>query len=81
MKAVLKEGQELDIGGYRLWIEDDRVRADRSRVYKGIEGYRLTGNTPKLGGRYELDIFVDHNLIETFVNGGQYVLSHVVYGV
>ena len=72
---------ELDIGGYRLWIEDDRVRADRSRVYKGIEGYRLTGNTPKLGGRYELDIFVDHNLIETFVNGGQYVLSHVVYGV
>ncbi len=81
LKAVLKEGQELDIGGYRLWIEDDRVRADRSRVYKGIEGYRLTGNTPKLGGRYELDIFVDHNLIETFVNGGQYVLSHVVYGV
>ena len=81
LKAVLKEGQELHIGGYRLWIEDDRVRADRSRVYKGIEGYRLTGSTPKLGGRYELDIFVDHNLIETFVNGGQYVLSHVVYGV
>lgn len=79
--TVLKEGQELDIGGYRIWIEDDRVKADRSKVFGGIEGYRLAGSTPKLGGRYELDIFVDHNLIETFVNGGQYVLSHVVYGL
>lgn len=81
MKVSLEEGQELDIGGYRIWIEDDRMKADRSEVFDGIEGYRLTGSTPKLGGRYELDIFVDHNLIETFVNGGQYVLSHVVYGL
>ena len=50
-------------------------------MFGGIEGYRLAGSTPKLGGRYELDIFVDHNLIETFVNSGQYVLSHVVYGL
>ena len=27
------------------------------------------------------DIFIDGNLIEVFVNGGQYVLSHVVYGL
>lgn len=81
LRTVLKEGQGLDIGGYRLWIEDDALWADRSRVFDGIEGYRLTGNTPRLGGRYELDIFVDHNLIETFVNDGRYVLSHVVYGL
>ena len=31
--------------------------------------------------RSELDIFIDGNLIEVFVNGGQYVLSHVVYGL
>lgn len=81
LKTTLKEGQELDIGGYRLWIEDDAVRADRSKVFGGIEGYRLTGSTPRLGGKYELDIFVDRNMIETFVNGGQFVLSHVVYGL
>ena len=62
-------------------MEDDRVRADRGRVFGGIKGYRLTGSTPKLGGRYKLDIFVDSNLIEIFVNDGQYVLSHVVYGL
>ncbi len=81
LKVSLEEGQGLDIGGYRIWIEDDRMKADRSEVFDGIEGYRLTGSTPKLGGRYELDVFVDRNLIETFVNGGQYVLSHVVYGL
>lgn len=81
LRTVLEEGRELNIGGYRIWTEDDAVWADRSKVYAGIEGYRLTGSTPKLGGRYELEIFVDDNLIEIFVNGGQYVLSHVVYGL
>ena len=71
----------MNIGGYRLWREGDIVKADRSQVYRGLTGYRLTGSTPKLGGRCELDIFIDGNLIEVFVNGGQYVLSHVVYGL
>ena len=81
LKTRLSEGEKLDIGGYRIWVEDDRVRADRGRVFGGIKGYRLTGSTPKLGGRYKLDIFVDSNLTEIFVNDGQYVLSHVVYGL
>ena len=58
LRTVFREGQGLDIGGYRLWIEDDALWADRSRVFDGIEGYRLTGNTPRLGGRYELDIII-----------------------
>ena len=32
-------------------------------------------------GKYELDIFVSENLIEVFVNNGQYVISNVVYGL
>lgn len=81
LKTELGEGEELNIGGYRLWVEEDTLKADRSKVYGGLKGYRLSASTPKLGGRYELDIFVDGNLIEVFVNGGQYVLSHVVYGL
>lgn len=81
LRTELWEGGELNIGGYRLWREGDIVKADRSQVYRGLTGYRLTGSTPKLGGRCELDIFIDGNLIEVFVNGGQYVLSHVVYGL
>lgn len=79
MKLVLEEGERLEIGGYQIWVEDDMLKTDRSRVFTGIEGYRLTSCTPKLGGKCELDIFTEPNLIEIFVNGGQYVLSNVVY--
>lgn len=81
IKAVLKQGGRLDIGGYQIVAEDDRIRTDRSKVFGSMEGYRLKAETPELGGRYELDILVDENLIEIFVNEGQYVLSHVVYNL
>ena len=38
-------------------------------------------STPKLYGRYKLDIFVEPNLIEVFINDGEYVISNVVYGL
>lgn len=69
------------MGGYVLWIEDDCLRTDRSTVYPTAGAPRLVNRTPKLGGRYELDIFVEPNLIEIFVNSGQYVLSNVVYNL
>lgn len=81
LKADLKEGERLDIGGYQIWVEEDRLRADRSLVFDELEGYRTLGETPQLDGRCELDIFVEPHLIEIFVNGGKYVLSHVVYGL
>ena len=79
LKTTLKEGEKLDIGGYRIRISEDRVETDRSQVYEGIKGHRVTASTPKLGGEYRLDIFVEPNLIEIFINDGAYVLSHVVY--
>ena len=81
IKTVLKQGGRLDVGGYQIVAEDDRIRTDRSKVFGSMEGYRLKAETPELGGRYELDILVDENLIEIFVNEGQYVLSQVVYNL
>lgn len=85
IKTALREGEELDIGGYRIWVGDGTVKTDRSRVFDEIEGYRLQAETPKMkpgrDGGYELDIFVDKNIVEIFVNNGQYVISHVVYGL
>lgn len=79
LRTALYEGGRLDVGGYEIWIEDDCLKANRSRVYKEAGTPRLVNCTPKLGGNYELDIFVEPNLIEIFVNGGQYVLSNIVY--
>ena len=58
---------------------EDILKADRSKVFKHYKNHRLTSDTPKLEGRYELDIFVNGNIIEIFANGGRYVLSNIVY--
>lgn len=79
MKTELKSGDAIDIGGYKIWVEGDLLHTDRSEVFAGLEGYDLQFQTPELKGRYQLDIFVEPNLIEIFVNNGQYVLSNVVY--
>ena len=61
--TTLSEGEELEIGGYEIRLEDGAVVGNRERVFADME------------------IFVEENLIEIFVNDGQYVLSHVVYGL
>lgn len=81
LKAVLKEGEILNIGGYEISLENRCLKGDRSRVFVDGEKYRLEAKTPCIEGDCRLDIFVDRNLIEIFVNQGQYVLSHVVYGL
>lgn len=41
----------------------------------------MVSSTPQLKGSYGLDIVVDKNLIEIFVNNGEYVISNVVYNL
>lgn len=82
VRTALREGEALDLGGYRVSLEGGRIIGDRSRVFDGPAGHRLTAATPALGeGGCDLDIFLDPHLVEIFVNGGQYVLSHVVHGL
>lgn len=81
VQTTLKDGEMLNLGGYKIWIERGFVKTDRSEVFAGIEGHRLVSTTPRLKGECCLDILVDKNLIEVFVNDGQYVISNVVYGL
>lgn len=81
LKTSLQEGEELNIGGYRIYIEENKVCADRSRVFGERNHYRNVLSTPQLKEKCELDIIADENLIEIFVNDGEYVLSNIVYGL
>lgn len=81
VQAALSDGEGLEIGGYRIWAEEGYLKTDRSRVFRNITGPALTASTPESLSRLELDIFVEPNLIEIFINGGEYVISHVVYGL
>ena len=79
LKVKMKEGKRINIGGYQIWMEGKSVFTDRSVVFSSVAGYPLTGKSPAVPGSCSLDIFVDQNLIEVFINDGEYVISHVVY--
>lgn len=77
----LKEKEEICIGGFRIWRENGCIHTDRSCVYPKDPGLRTSFQTPASEGKTELEIYVDSNLIEIFVNDGEYVLSNIVYGL
>lgn len=81
ISCELEEGGSLVIGGYRIRREGNRICTDRSRVFPGQTGFRTQAETPELKEGFKLDIYVDTNLIEIFMNDGEYVLSSAVYGL
>lgn len=81
VKTSLHNGESINIGGYIIKREQDRIITDRSAVFADKDNFRLTAETPLIHEGYELEIYVDSNLIEVFVNNGEYVLSSVVYGL
>lgn len=81
IKTMLSEGEYLDIGGYRIWVENGYVKTDRSRVFARTDGWAAVCSTPVSLEHCSLDIFVESNLIEIFINEGEYVISNVVYGL
>ena len=81
IRAELKEGESLEIGGYKIWRQSGKVCADRTDVYpSGAKGW-LHAETPQLKEGDLLEIFVDPNMIEIYANNGEYVLSQAVYGL
>ena len=80
IQTDLSEGETLNIGGYVISRSEGKIVGDRSAVLDGCDEVRTVGATPVIDGAAQLDILVNDHLIEIFVNDGQYVLSHVVYG-
>lgn len=82
LQGTMGEGEVWNVGGYRIRMRDGRIETDRSEVFAGLQGCRLTAQTPRLEEECcALDIYVEENLIEIFVNEGRYVLSQIVYGL
>lgn len=77
----LEDGEEADIGGYRIFRQNTRIGVDRSRVAGKNRAARMQFETPELKDGYHVDIYVEANLIEVFVNSGEAVITNVVYGL
>lgn len=81
ISLTLGEGEKINIGGYRIFRKGGRICTDRTVVFAGCEDCRMQFETPVVRDGYRLDIYVDPNLIEIFVNDGEYVISNAVYGL
>ena len=80
IKTSLKNGESINIGGYIIKCENKKIIADRTAVFpKG--NFRYISETPETNEKNELGIYVDSNLIEIYVNNGEYVITNVVYNI
>lgn len=77
----LEDGDQVDIGGYRIFRQGQVIGTDRTRVYPRDCGHGTVFQTPSLKEGFHVDIYVDPNLVEVYVNDGEYVITNVVYGL
>ena len=81
MKTILKENEEMNIGGLKLYIQDDCLCCDRTKISIQKNKVCNVNQTPKLNHQYQLDIYYDYHIFEIFINDGYYVLSQIVYQI
>lgn len=81
IRTALHDGEELKIGGYRIYRADGKLYADRSALGEESEGYQPVSQTPPVQDGYEIEVIVDKNVVEIFINDGEFVITHVVYGL
>jgi len=75
----IKEGESIDINGYKISLTDGRVVGDRSGlVPEGLNVQRIS-STPYIGSETDLEIYYDSDLVEIFAADCKYSISHVTY--
>ena len=75
----LKEGASISVGGYRITRENGKILTDRSNVFPELKEYRMKFETPEVKEGFHLDIYAEKNMMEVYVNDGEYVISNAVY--
>lgn len=75
----LTEGESMNIGGFLICRKNGRIVTDRTTVYPISDGAHLLSQTPVIQDGYLLEILVDPNLIEVFINNGEYIISNAIY--
>lgn len=78
----LEDGETINIGGFLIIRKGNRIITDRTEVYPAdIEGARLISETPEIRDGFRIEVLVDPNLIEVYINDGEYVISNAVYNL
>lgn len=71
----------MNIGGFLVGRRNGCIYTDRSSVFPADAGAHLVSVTPPVQEGRNLEVLVDANLVEVFVNDGEYTISNAVYGL
>lgn len=79
LRTTLREGDTLNIGGYIVRRNNGSIVADRTAVFRNNGKFQNICQTPVLKDGFDVEIYVDENMIEVFANDGEYVITNTVY--
>ncbi len=75
----MEEGEKLKVNGVEISLQDGILFMDRTGCLPEDCRWHRRSESPYIGEHCELEIYAEKNLVEVFVNDGQYVLSQVIY--
>ncbi len=78
IKTTLTEGGELNACGYKIKAENGKIVTDRSSL---TDGKNTISESPLLSDGYELDVYINENIVEVYINNGECVITNAVYGL
>lgn len=78
---ALEDGESIDVGGFQIMRKGNRVYTDRSGLLDETWDMQTEFSTPDLRDGSQIDVYVDPNLIEVFINDGEYVISNCIYNL
>lgn len=79
LRFSLEDGESVNIGGYLIYREGKRICTNREKLYEAFPEMRTSFSTPELTEGFNLEVYVDDNAVEVFVNDGEAVISNIVY--
>lgn len=74
--TTIEEGEEINVGGYLIKRDDGIIYTDRTAVVDSKTDIKTTFRIPVKPVSYELEVYVDYNIIEVYINGGEYTITN-----
>ena len=67
MKTILKDNEVINLGGLKLYIQDDCLCCDRTNISIQQNKVCNMNQTPQLNHQCQLDIYYDHNILKSLL--------------
>ncbi len=74
--CTLEEGQNFYLHGVKISLLNGRVQVDRSEAIPKEEKIHTVSSSPDVGESCELEIYMESNIIEVYIDGGRYVITN-----